>query len=108
MRHTLVTVQWGSGLHLRPAARLVHLARGFRSEIRLRLGGTVADARSILSILLLSAGLGTALDIEASGTDEREAIQAVQQFFDTSPDDGDPGNSDVQAAPREGTGGLGR
>jgi phosphotransferase system HPr (HPr) family protein len=41
----------------------------------------VADARSVLSILILCAGLGATLDIEASGPDEREAIQAVDAFF---------------------------
>ncbi len=82
MRQTKVTVPWDSGLHLRPAAQLIHLARGYQSEIRLRRGGKIADARSILGVLLLSAGLGTALDIEAAGVDEGEAILAVQRFFE--------------------------
>jgi phosphotransferase system HPr (HPr) family protein len=41
----------------------------------------VADARSILSILILCATLGATLDIEASGPDEREVIEAVEAFF---------------------------
>lgn len=81
MRKTQVTVPWTAGLHLRPAAQLVQLTRRFRSEIRLRLESRIADARSILGILMLSASLGTALDIEASGADEHEAIEAVQDFF---------------------------
>jgi phosphocarrier protein HPr len=84
MRATRVTVNWDDGLHLRSAARLVRLARKFRSKIVLRLGSRVADARSILSILVLSATLGAALYIEASGDDEQEAIQAVQAYFDGS------------------------
>jgi len=63
------------------AARLVRLAQQFRSSIRLRLGTRMADARSILSLLLLSATLGTSLDIEAAGNDEHEAVQAVEEFF---------------------------
>jgi phosphotransferase system HPr (HPr) family protein len=46
----------------------------------------VADARSVLSILILCAGLGATLDIEASGPDEREAIEAVDSFFASADD----------------------
>ena len=81
MKTTHVTVQWPHGLHARPAAKLVGLARRFRSRIRLRLGTRLADARSILHIIVLSAGLGMALVIEADGVDEQEAIQAVEEFF---------------------------
>lgn len=81
MKRSRVKVQWRSGLHLRPAARLVRLASKFRSEIRVRFGSRLADARSILSILLLSAGLGSSLDIEALGADEHDAIAAVEALF---------------------------
>lgn len=82
MKTTRVTVKWHAGLHMRAAAQLVRLARRFRSSICLRVGSRVADARSILSIMILSAGLGSPLDIEASGNDEHEAIQAIVAFFD--------------------------
>ena len=94
MQCTRVTVRWNPGLHLRPASALVHLARRFQSEIRLRVGSTLIDARSILGILLLSATLGTALEVEASGDDEREAISAIRSFFETAPDG--PGESGVR------------
>lgn len=81
MQRTLVTVNWRPGLHLRPASRLVALSRRFKSEIRLRVGNSYADARSILALLLLSAGMGAPIEVEASGDDERDAISAVQQFF---------------------------
>ena len=82
MKATHVTVKWHDGLHMRTAARLVRLARKFHCRILLRFGSRVADARSILSIMILSAGLGAPLDIEASGEDEHEAIQAVEAYFD--------------------------
>jgi phosphotransferase system HPr (HPr) family protein len=82
MKTARVTVKWHAGLHMRAAAKLVHLARRFRSRISIRLGSRIADARSILSIMILSAGLGSPLDIEASGDDEHEAIQAVEAYFD--------------------------
>jgi phosphotransferase system HPr (HPr) family protein len=70
------------------AARLVRLVQRFHSSIQLRLGTRMADARSILNILLLSATLGTSLDIEASGRDELEAVQALKDFF------GNPGRGE--------------
>ena len=56
----------------------------FRSSILCRLGEKVADGRSVINILILCASLGTTLEIEASGPDEREAIQAVDAFFESS------------------------
>ena len=86
MKTTRVTVKWPDGLHMRSAAQLVRLTRKFHSRIILRLGSRVADARSILSIMILCAGLGAPLDIEASGDDEHEAIVAVQAYFEQGDD----------------------
>ena len=93
MKSLHVVVPWKSGLHLRPAARLVRLAQSFRSSICLKANGKMADARSIISIMLLCASLGTTLDVEATGTDEDTAIQAVESIF-TSPEDGSDATSD--------------
>ena len=68
---------------MRAAARLVHVARRFHSRIVVRLGSRVADARSIMSIMILAASLGSTLDIEVTGDDEHEAIQAVESYFDS-------------------------
>ena len=84
MKTTTVIVPWQEGMHLRRAGNLVKLATQFRSSILCRLGEKAADARSVLSILILCAGLGATLEIEASGPDEREAIQAVDTFFASS------------------------
>ena len=65
---------------------MAQLATRFRSSILCRLEGKVADARSIISILILCAGLGAVLEIEASGADEREAIEAIEAFFSSSDD----------------------
>ncbi len=83
MKATHITVKWEEGLHMRAAARLVQLARRFNSRILLRLGAGVADARSIMSIMILAASLGSPLIVEASGDDEHEAIQAVEAYFDS-------------------------
>jgi phosphocarrier protein HPr len=81
MKQIQVTVQWEDGLHLRPAAKLVKVAQRFNSRILLRIGSRLADARSIMNVLLLSATLGTCLDVEIAGTDEHEAERAVKEFF---------------------------
>ena len=81
MKAIQITVQWPDGLHMRAAAQLVKLARQFRSRILLRLGSQVADARSIMSIMMLCASLSAPLSIEISGDDEHEATQAVQAYF---------------------------
>ena len=82
MKVTRLTVKWEKGLHMRAAARLVQVTRKFHSRILVRLGSQVADARSIMSIMILAASLGSRLDIEASGDDEHEAIRAVEAYFD--------------------------
>ena len=86
MKTTVVTVRWEDGIHLRRAGKIAQLAARFRSSIQCRLGGKVADARSVISILILCAGLGATLEIEASGPDEREAIEAVDALFSSSDD----------------------
>jgi len=86
-------VPWIAGLHLRPAARLVRLAQTFRSTILLKCGGKLADARSIASLLLLTASMNAVVEIEATGEDEAHAAKAMEQIF-SSADDG--GSSDYQ------------
>lgn len=65
------------GLHLRTAERLARTALAFDAEIRVRRGGRVADARSILDLLALSAACGSRLEVEARGTDAEAAARAL-------------------------------
>lgn len=81
MYRAKVVIRWEDGLHLRPAANLVKEARKFHSTINLKSGGQIADLRSILSIIALCATLGTGLDVEATGDDEKAAAQAIEQVF---------------------------
>ena len=71
------------GLHARAAAQLVRLAGRFKSALRLeRLDGSgSADARSILSVLMLAASRGTELRAVAEGVDEGEALSALCELF---------------------------
>ncbi len=71
------------GLHARAAARLVSLAGSFISSLRLERtdNGNSADAKSILSVLMLAASRGTELRVIADGPDEIKAIDALERFF---------------------------
>jgi phosphocarrier protein len=65
------------GLHARAAAKLVHLAGSFRSDVTLVQDGDEVDAKSILGILLLAAGQGSRLAVRCDGPDEDEAMTAI-------------------------------
>jgi len=71
------------GLHARAAALLVRTANNFQCSLRLeRVDGTAtADAKSILSVLMLAASRGTELRATADGEDEIEAIDALGGLF---------------------------
>jgi phosphotransferase system HPr (HPr) family protein len=71
------------GLHARAAAKLVRVASGFRSEVLLRRddGSAIADAKSILSVLMLAASRGTKLQATAEGIDEEAAMNAIAELF---------------------------
>ena len=66
---------------MRAAARLVRCAQGFQSNVSIKFRGQVANARNILSIIALCAALGAALEIEACGDDEQEALVAMEAIF---------------------------
>ena len=74
---------------MRPATQLVRLAQEFRSAIRLAYQGKIADARSIVSVLLLCAAARTTLDLEIAGDDEDLAMQEVESLFQSSNTDSD-------------------
>jgi len=71
------------GLHARAAAKVVRVAREFDSKMELRRldNGVSADAKSILSVLMLAASQGTALHASADGVDEEAALNAVDKLF---------------------------
>ena len=78
-----VTIVNRLGLHARAAAKLVHAATAFESALRLVRAdrSASADAKSILSVLMLAASRGTELIITADGADEREALDALCQLI---------------------------
>ena len=65
------------GLHARAAAKFVHTATRFTSQIRVSRGGRTMDGKSIMGILLLAAAAGTTVVITADGADEADAVEAL-------------------------------
>jgi phosphocarrier protein len=75
------------GLHARAAAKLVHTAARFKSDIKVRKGDEEVDGKSILGILLLAAGRGSVITIRADGEDELEALDAIEKLIDAKFDE---------------------
>jgi len=73
------------GLHARAAARVVQLSSQYRSTISLfredNGKNLQADARSILSLLLLAAAHGSSLIVRAEGSDEAEAVDCICEYL---------------------------
>jgi phosphocarrier protein HPr len=78
-----VTVVNQLGLHARAAARFVHLATRFESQIRVTRDSKVMDGKSIMGILLLAASRGTTITVSAEGPDEATAVQALVELVES-------------------------
>ncbi len=70
------------GLHARASAKLTKLAGGFQSEIHLSRNGRKVNAKSIMGVMMLAAGLGTQVDVEIDGVDEAAAMEALKALVD--------------------------
>jgi phosphocarrier protein len=79
----MVVVANALGVHARAAARFVHAASAFESQIRVAREGRVVDGKSIMGILLLAASRGTRLEISAEGRDEEAAIAALKALVES-------------------------
>ncbi len=70
------------GLHARPAAMLVQKASKFKSEIKLQKEDIEINAKSILSVMMLAAEVGSFVIIKAEGEDEEQAVEAIAGLFE--------------------------
>ena len=70
------------GLHARAAAKFVHTATRFASQIRVSRDGKTMDGKSIMGILLLAAGAGSSVVITADGADESDALDALCRLIE--------------------------
>ncbi len=69
------------GLHARAAAKLVSTASRFGSKVTLRFSGQDADAKSIMSVMMLAAAKGSLITIDCEGEDEQDAMRAVTELI---------------------------
>jgi phosphocarrier protein HPr len=69
------------GLHARAAAKLTHIASGFQSEIWLSRSGRRVNAKSIMGVMMLAAGKGSTVKIEAEGADADAALSALTRLI---------------------------
>ncbi|MEY4213305.1 MAG: hypothetical protein RL458_1531 [Pseudomonadota bacterium] len=70
------------GLHARASAKLTKLAGTFRSEVFLTRNDRRVNAKSIMGVMMLAAGLGSEIGIEIDGPDEQAAMTALRALID--------------------------
>lgn len=70
------------GLHARAASKLANLCGRFSSRLKVQCHGKSIDAKSIMSLMLLAASKGTAIEVIAEGDDEQVALEAVLALID--------------------------
>jgi phosphocarrier protein HPr len=77
MIKTSITISNKLGLHARASAKLTKLAGGFQSEISISRNDRRVNAKSIMGVMMLAAGIGSVVEIEIDGPDEQAAIDAL-------------------------------
>lgn len=70
------------GLHARAASHLVRTAQEFGAQISIRNGTQQANGKSIMSVLMLQATIGTEVSIEAEGDDAERAVEAIVKLIE--------------------------
>jgi phosphocarrier protein len=65
------------GLHARPSAQLTQIAGRFKSEIYIARDGRRVNAKSIMGVMMLAAGPGATVTVDAEGPDEQAALDAI-------------------------------
>jgi len=70
------------GLHARAANLIVQVANRYKAQVTVEKDGMVANAKSIMSLLMLAAGKGSKILIRASGEDAREAVEEIAKLVE--------------------------
>ncbi len=77
MIRTTATISNKLGLHARASAKFTKLAGSFECEVHLSRNGRRINAKSIMGVMMLAAGLGSEITLETEGVDEQAAMQAL-------------------------------
>jgi phosphocarrier protein len=83
MMQTRIQISNKLGLHARASAKLTKLAGSFDSEVFLSRNGRRVNAKSIMGVMMLAAGMGSEIDIETQGPDEAAAMSALRALIDS-------------------------
>jgi phosphocarrier protein len=76
-----ITIVNKLGLHARASAKLTQVASKFAAGIWLTRNGRRVNAKSIMGVMMLAAGLGSTLELETDGADEGEAMETIARLF---------------------------
>ena len=82
MIKSTTTISNKLGLHARASAKLTKLASSFPCEIWLTKGERRVNAKSIMGVMMLAAGIGSVLEVETDGDQERPAMEALLALID--------------------------
>ena len=77
MIKTPINISNKLGLHARASAKLTKLAGSFPCEVWLTKGERRVNAKSIMGVMMLAAGIGSTIEVETSGEREQEATDAL-------------------------------
>ena len=77
MIKSTLTISNKLGLHARASAKLTKLASSFQSDIFMSRNGRRVNAKSIMGVMMLAAGIGTQVEVETTGSDEQAAMDAI-------------------------------
>ena len=77
MIKTTITISNKLGLHARASAKLTKLAGSYPCEVWMTKGERRINAKSIMGVMMLAAGIGTQVELETSGEQEQEAMDAL-------------------------------
>jgi phosphocarrier protein HPr len=77
MIKTTTTISNKLGLHARASAKLTKLAGSFPCDVWISKGERRVNAKSIMGVMMLAAGIGSEVELETDGTQEQEAMDAL-------------------------------
>lgn len=83
MTEKFLTVLNRAGIHARPAALIAQTANKFSSEITIEKDSSSVNAKSIMGVITMAAGYNTQLILRADGEDEKQAVEAISQLFES-------------------------
>ena len=81
MIKTSITISNKLGLHARASAKLTKLAGSFQSDVFMTRNERRVNAKSIMGVMMLAAGIGSVVEIEVIGADEQAAIDALSALI---------------------------